>query len=127
MSENRTGSRHVTAQQMTKNDSRGMPHRPREARTTNGLHAQWLLRSWEHIVKRAEVGFDETSIGCPACDGTEGLDARDQLESLMRRGGRRAERISVQVKALDERFLRATSPQPFSPVDGNWWRYRNLD
>jgi hypothetical protein len=112
---------------MTKNDSRGMPHRPREARTANGLHAQWLLQRWEHIVKLAEAGFDETSIGCPPCDGAEGLDARDELESLMRRGGRRAERVSVQVKALDERFLRATSPQSFSPVDGNWWRYRNLD
>ncbi|MEJ1105440.1 MULTISPECIES: hypothetical protein [unclassified Kribbella] len=112
---------------MTKNDSRGMRHRPPEARVTNGFHTQWLLRSWEHIVKRVEAGLDETATGCPRCDGTEGLDARDQLESLMRRGGRRAERVSVQVKALDERFRRAPSPQPFSPVDGNWWRYRNLD
>lgn len=112
---------------MTKHDSRGTPHRPREARLANGLHTQWLLRSWEHIVQRVEAGFDETATGCPQCDGTEGLEARDQLESLMRRGGRRAERISVQVRALDERFLRATSPQPFSPVDGDWWCYRNLD
>ncbi|TCC26809.1 hypothetical protein [Kribbella speibonae] len=110
---------------MTEQDSREMPHRPRVARI--GLHTQWLLRSWGHIVKRVEVGFDEIATGRPHCDGTEGLDARDQLESLIRRGGKRAERISVQVTALDERFLRATSPQPFSPVDANWWRYRNLD
>jgi hypothetical protein len=87
----------------------------------------WLLRSWQHIVERTKAGFDETAIGCPRCDGTEGLDARDQLEALMRRGGRRTDRISVQVKALDEHFLRATSPQPFSPLDGNWWRYRYLN
>jgi hypothetical protein len=83
----------------------------------------------EHLLRILlnAAGFDETAIGCPRCDGTEGLDARDQLEALMRRGGRRADRISVQVKALDERFLRATSPQPFSSLDGNWWRYRYLN
>lgn len=104
-----------------------MPNRPRTARTTNGLWTDRLLRDWEHIVKRAESGAAANVTGCPQCDGDDGLDARDQLEELIRRGGRRGARIATSVQALDERFRRATTPSPFAPEGPGWWRYRNLD
>lgn len=104
-----------------------MPRRPRPARTTNGFWTDSLLRDWEHIVKRAEAGVASHRTGCPQCDGDDGLDARDQLQALILRGGRRGARIAKSVQSLDERFLRATTPVPFAPAGANWWRYRNLD
>ncbi len=121
------GSRHVTALYMTQSDARGMPNRPRAARTANGLWTEGLLRDWEHIVKRAEAGIAAHVTGCPQCDGDDGLDARDQLEALILRGGKRGARVSTCVTPLDERFRRATTPSPSATEASGWWRYRNLD
>ena len=52
---------------------------------------------------------------------------RDQLEALIRRGGRRAVRISQRVQVLDQRFMTATTPSPFARRSEGWWRHRNLD
>lgn len=112
---------------MTRSNSRGIPARPRAARTVNGLWTKSLLGGWEHLVKRAERGPAAHLTGCPQCDGEDGLDARDQLEALILRGGRRGLRVSKRVQALDERFLRATTPSPFAPEGAGWWRHRNLD
>jgi hypothetical protein len=104
-----------------------MPHRPRPARQAYGPYAQSWLASWRQLVRRVESGLDASVIGCPACDGSDGLVARNELEQLIRRGGRRAARLAAQVHALDERFRRATVPQPFAPLDDDWWNYRHLD
>lgn len=122
-----TGPRHVTALQMTRSESRGMPARPRAARRTNGVWTESLLNDWEHLVNRVERGTASHVTGCPQCDGDDGLDARDQLEALIRRGGRRGIRVSQRVQTLDERFLAATTPSLFAPEGAGWWRHRNLD
>jgi len=134
MSENRyavhqstSPGRHVTAQHMTRSDSRGISARPRAARRTNGVWTEGLLDDWEHLVKRVERGPAAHVTGCPQCDGDDGLNARDQLEALIRRGGRRGLRVSKRVQALDERFRAATTPSPFAPEAAGWWRHRNLD
>ena len=122
-----TGPRHVTALQMTQTDSRGIPACARAPRTTNGVGTQRFLNDWEHLVKRAESGAAAHLTGCPQCDGDDGLDARDQLEALIRRGGKRGLRISQQVQVLDQRFMTATTPSPFARRDAGRWRHRNLD
>ena len=45
---------------------------------------------------------------CPRCSGPIADGARAGLESLMRRGGRRAHRLRVAVDELDDRFRAAT-------------------
>lgn len=124
---NLTGPRHVTALHMTQTDSRGIPARPRTARRMNGPWTESLLDSWERLVKRAEAGVAAHRTGCPQCDGDDGLDARDRLEGLIRRGGKRGLRISKRVQVLDERFERATTPSPLAAESAGWWRQRNLD
>lgn len=123
----RTGSRHVTALQMTRSDSRGIPARPRAARRMNGVWTESLLNDWEHLVKRAESGAAAHLTGCPQCDGEDGLTARDELEALIGRGRRRGQRLSQRVQVLDERFMAATTPSPFTPRGAGWWHHRNLD
>lgn len=103
-----------------------MPLRPRPSRTINGEWTQSYLRSWEHLVKRAEAGTASHLTGCPQCDGDDGLEARDRLEALIVRGGRRGRRLESVVAALDERFRRATVPNPQAGA-GQWWRARHLD
>ncbi|GAB4064962.1 hypothetical protein GCM10028777_13030 [Angustibacter speluncae] len=111
---------------MTHYEARGIPHRPRAARTENGPRTDLLLGEWRKLVERAERGAATHQTGCPQCDGSDGLDARDDLERLVRRGGRRQVRIGKRLEALDERFRQATTPAPFSPDGPGWWRYRNL-
>jgi hypothetical protein len=93
----------------------------------NGVETGRLLRDWEHLVKRAEAGIAAHLTGCPQCDGWDALEARDELQALIHRGGRRGLRIARRVGALDERFRRATTPSPNGPEGDGWWRYRNLD
>jgi hypothetical protein len=93
----------------------------------NGLWTAGLIGDWEHLVERAEAGIADHVTGCPQCDGDDGLDARDRLEALILRGGRRGLRVSERMKVLDERFGRATTPSPFAPEGARWWRHRNLD
>lgn len=64
---------------------------------------------------------------CPQCDVRDlGAYARDQLEVLILRGGRRGKRLARAVRPLDERFYRATTQQLFVREGGQWWRRRNL-
>jgi len=86
-----------------------------------------MIDNWEHFVARAERGDAAQVTGCPACDGWDGLNARDQIEALIRRGGRRGERLAARMRDLDARFRLATTPSPFAPEGAGWWRYRNLD
>lgn len=101
--------------------------RRRAPRTEYGIQTQGMLRNWEHLVTRAERGPATHLTGCPLCDGDDGYLARDQLETLIVRGGRRGQRVAAQVAPLDDRFIRATTPEPHSPVGPGWWRHRNLD
>lgn len=101
-----------------------MPARPRAGRRP---HSDTLLRQWAHLVTSAERGAAEVWTGCPACDGYNSLDARDQLEAVIRRGGARARRLSSRLEPLDARFRAATTPRPFTPDGAGWWRQRNLD
>lgn len=84
-----------------------------------------LLREWASTVNRAEQGELDLDSRCPCCDGSDGLDARDALEAIVRRGGKRGRRTSALVRALDDRFERATSPGPTVPSGGRWWRGRS--
>lgn len=93
----------------------------------NGAWAQSYLRSWEHLVKKAEAGVAAHLTGCPQCDGEDGLDARDQLEALILRGGRRGKRLAIAVSPLDVRFRQATTPSPLASERERWWRAQNLD
>jgi len=106
--------------------TRGMPRRPRASRT-DGLYTPDLLSAWARTVRQVETGIDEGSTGCPLCDGTDGLDARDQLERLIVRGGRRGRRVAAAVESLDARYERATTPVPLAPRGSGWWRHRYLD
>lgn len=112
---------------MTRSDSRGIPARLRAARRTNGVWTETLLNDWEHLVKRVERGAAAHLTGCPHDGGDVGLDARDQLEALIRRGGRRGIRVSQRVQVLDERFKAATTPTPSAPQGAGRWRHRNPD
>ncbi len=103
-----------------------MPRRPRPSRT-DGLLTPYLLKTWKVTVQRVEAGTFELSTGCEDCDRWNGLEARDDLESLICRGGRRGRRVADAVKQLDERFARATSPTPFATRGSGWWHYRNFD
>lgn len=76
---------------------------------------------------RAEVVVASHLTGCPQCDGDDGFEAREQLEALILRGGRRGRRLADVVAILDKRFRRATTPNPQTAVDTQWWRARHLD
>ena len=93
----------------------------------NGPQTERMLRDWEHLVQRAEAGVADHLTGCPLCDGDDGLAARDELEALIIRGGRRGLRVADRLRVLDDRFRRATTPSPFAPEGAGWWRHRNLD
>jgi hypothetical protein len=107
------------------NPGRGMPHRSRPSRADSPLPTR--LRTWESTVRRVEAGISPSALDCPCCNGENGLDARDELEAVVRRGGRRARRLARTLDPLDERFERATTPAPFPDRGVGWWRTRNLD
>lgn len=112
---------------MATSDFRGIPRRPRPTRSENGPWAGDLLATWQHLVERSEQGPQSHCASCPLCDGQDGLDARDELERLVKRAGKRGVRLEKRLAVLDERFRRATTPQPFSPLGAGWWRTRNHD
>jgi hypothetical protein len=80
--------------------------------------------AWATTVERAERNALTLGSGCPCCDGSDGLEARDALEGIVRRGGKRGRRIATLVRDLDDRFERATLPAPEVPSEGRWWRGR---
>ena len=85
------------------------------------------LKTWADTVRRAEAGISPTAWACPCCNSDDGLEARDELEVIIRRGGKRGRRVAGAVEPLDERFERATTPSPFAHRDVGWWRKRNIE
>lgn len=85
---------------------------------------EFHLEAWAHTVRRAEQGAPTYVGDCPCCDGSEGMRSRDALESIIRRVGKQARRISAAVKSLDDRYERATYPSMNPLVSGNWWHHR---
>lgn len=61
--------------------------------------------------------------GCPCCDGEIWVDSRDRLEALVRRRGKHAHRLRVEVQRLDERF-RAVTVERGAWASAPWWRRR---
>ncbi|WP_454231444.1 hypothetical protein [Mycolicibacterium fortuitum] len=61
--------------------------------------------------------------GCPCCDGEIWGDSRDRLEALVRRRGKHAHRLRVEVQRLDERF-RAVTVERGAWASAPWWRRR---
>src|SRR6478736_7500191 len=108
---------------MTPSDSRRTPLRPRPPRALDDERARSYLSDWERLVKHAERGPAPYLTGCPLCDGPDGLHARDQLEALIARGGRRGRRVAHAVSLLDARFRRATLPAPHAAAHGGRWWY----
>lgn len=54
----------------------------------------------------------------------EGVLARDRLEAVIRRGGRQGRRAAVTVRALDDRFERATAHKRRAAPWLPWWHQR---
>lgn len=117
-----TGPRHDTTPPMTEPHAREITRRQRTPRTEFGPWTERRLRDWQRFVERAEEGLAGHLTGCPQCDG---LDARDELEKLMHRGGRRRERIARRFEPLDRRFRQATTPAPSGANEPAWWRHRH--
>ncbi|QGQ20532.1 hypothetical protein GC089_16740 [Cellulomonas sp. JZ18] len=85
------------------------------------------LEAWSHLVRRAERREPAVPSGCPLCEGEDGLDARDRLEAVVRRGGRQGRRLGALVRPLDERFEAATVPTWDAPAGRGWWHGRTWD
>lgn len=74
------------------------------------------------MVQRAERGGPEYFIDCPCCSGEVGLESRDRLEAIIRRGGRQGRRTAAATRVLDERFESATFQSSYTrPLCGWWW------
>jgi hypothetical protein len=105
-----------------------MPARPRTPRNEIDKHTREALVRWERFVRWAESRAAAwPPIGCPGCDGDVELDARELLEAVIQRGGRRGRRVERLVEPLDERFHRATTPDPSAPENAYWWLQRYLE
>jgi hypothetical protein len=96
------------------------PHRPRKPRYDGA--ALKYLGQWRTYVERTErlarkgIGSDPFwDYHC--CGWWYDEHGRDRLESLMRRGGRHAHRLTAAVARLDDRFRAAT-------VEQGAWRTR---
>jgi hypothetical protein len=101
--------------------------RPRRPRRPSAVKE--YLDAWTKLVHLAESAAPTAPFECecPACGGYFGLEARDRLEAVIRRGGRRGRRVSAAVRPLDARFEAATVPTwSLSPGDG-WWHGRSWD
>ncbi len=103
-------------------------HRPRRPRQEGA--ALRYLALWRREVERAERihrlgGYAYAGYtGCPCCDGELwDDDCRDRLESLIRRRGKHAHQLRVQVHRLDERF-RAVTVERGAWASTPWWRRR---
>lgn len=104
--------------------------RPRPRRPWIGAHTESALVAWKTFVREVESGVANVHFDCcPECYGEQAaLDARDFLESILRRGGRRAEKLAPVVEEIDRRFRSATVPSPHKKArHGRWWRTRACD
>lgn len=102
-------------------------HRPRRPRKDGA--ALRYLALWRLEVERAEHlhrsgGYVYRGpIGCPCCDGQIWDDSRARLEALLRRGGKHAHKLRVEVHRLDERF-RAVTVERGVWASAPWWLRR---
>lgn len=102
-------------------------HRPRRSRKDGA--ALRYLALWRHEVEYAErlhpsgrpVYTGPT--GCPCCDGEIWDGSRERLEALVRRRGKHAHQLRVEVNRLDERF-RAVTVERGGWASAPWWRRR---
>lgn len=99
--------------------------RPRRPRSVSAI--EFHLGNWADTVRRAERRDPNFYDDCPCCNGSEGLWSRDALESIIRRGGKQARRLSAAVKDLDERYERATHPSMNLLGAGGWWHHRTWE
>ncbi|BBX38041.1 hypothetical protein MMAG44476_34349 [Mycolicibacterium mageritense DSM 44476 = CIP 104973] len=96
-------------------------HRPRRPRKDGA--ALRYLALWRLEVERVERIHRTTGYvpsGCPCCDYVIYDDARDRLEALVRRRGKHAHRLRVEVHRLDERF-RAVTVERGAWASAPWW------
>ncbi|GAS90820.1 hypothetical protein [Mycolicibacterium brisbanense] len=102
-------------------------HRPRRPRKDGA--ALRYLALWRLEVERAERlhrsgGYVYRGpIGCPCCDGQIWDDSRDRLEALIRRRGKHAHKLRVEVQRLDGRF-RAVTVERDAWASAPWWLRR---
>ncbi|GAC57377.1 hypothetical protein GOHSU_18_01320 [Gordonia hirsuta DSM 44140 = NBRC 16056] len=107
-------------------------HRPRKPRSDGA--ALGYLKDWQQAVEQVEQASllpqppAWWSSRCPCCSPIPeaGLEARDRLETLQRRAGRRAHRLRVALGELDERYLEVTVVDSDAFAAQNWWRRRRL-
>ncbi|ETZ38099.1 hypothetical protein L842_6107 [Mycobacterium intracellulare MIN_052511_1280] len=65
---------------------------------------------------------------CPCCEVLQPDDeARERLEALMRRGGRRAHRLRIAVAGLDARFRAVTVAREGVWKSAPWWERRQVN
>ncbi|MGB3603680.1 MAG: hypothetical protein WBA38_09065 [Gordonia sp. (in: high G+C Gram-positive bacteria)] len=103
------------------------PHRVRRPRK-DGAALQYLAE-WQRHVEFTERRFREREYyddRWPCCDEMPLADAREALERLLHRDGRRAHRLRVAIAELDERFRAVTVERGTSWRSTNWWRRREL-
>lgn len=99
-------------------------HRPRRPRK-DGAALRYLFR-WRREVEYAERlhrsgGYVCTGyIGCPCCDGEIWNDSRERLEALVRRGGKHAHRLRVEVNRPGSRRLRHEARPQTVPAEAQW-------
>lgn len=103
-------------------------HRPRRPRKDGA--ALRYLTEWRREVEYAERlhrsgGYVYTGYwGCPCCDGQPIWDdSRRRLEALIRRRGKHAHQLRVEVQRLDERF-RAVTVERGAWASAPWWHRR---
>jgi hypothetical protein len=86
----------------------------------------WLkaVLAVEASFRSGELHYGDWDRPCCPDPLDEGVRARNRLEAVIRRGGRQGRRASVTVRALDDRFERATAHKGGSNPWLPWWRQR---
>lgn len=95
--------------------------RPRRPRSVSAV--EFHLANWARIICAAERLRTRVDAWCDlSCECREsGFESRDQLEAIIRRGGRSGHRVAQAIKPLDDRFERATLPRKNSASARAWW------
>lgn len=95
--------------------------RPRRPRSASAI--EFHLAKWAEVVRRAETGLPNYC-DYPCCGPEEGLESRDRLEAIIRRGGKPGRRVAARVQPLDLRFEKATYLVDDQKQLGGWWWHR---
>lgn len=89
------------------------------------------LEVWASVVEHAERHDDVGDLWdsfCPTCGQSwdSKFDARERLEAVIRKGGRRSREVAARVAPLDDRFERATAYLGSSHRGDHWWDHGRL-